>query len=793
MKDARETDKRPFIFLCLMALVIIGSIWIAFMQFSLPKAKQDSSPETEFSAHRARKHIAFIAQEPHPIGTLAQLKVSEYLESELRKLGLQVEVQTAPVVQNNPFAPHIIQAGIARNVLARLPGSSHKNSLALVAHYDSVPSSPGAVDDGASVAAIIETLRAIQAGKPLQNDIIAVFTDGEEVGLFGAQTFVEDHPWAEDIDLVMNFDTGGLHGPIIMLDNSEKAWLVKGAIQSVPRLSAYSVTFDVSKMLGSRTDMGAFKEKGMFGLDFVSMLDPRDYHTMDDSYERIDLPSLQHRGETILALTQHFGNRDLENPSQDDTVAFTLFPGIVIHYPAKFIWPISVFVSFCFIGLLILGFRKKRLKPGKLILSAFYTLIASAGTVVVVSLAWRLLQMLNGNYRTALTLIRGSIKNGDIVLVGILFLIIALISAAYALVRRKLGLLNLATAALLWWWILVIAASLFLPGTSYLFTWPALFGILALGLAFIIGDLQKKSNSAFFLFILLAFPVIILVAPSVYLFFTFFGFGAVGIPGTVFWGPIVALFFILVLPYMLLIAGQRKGLIPGSCFGLAIIILFIAILTSGFNTNQRLQNHILYKLNADTGEAFWIGGDTKLDSWTSQFFTEEAEKTTIDVIADDGFSIPSFKDRAPVIPLVPPNAIILNDQVDGDLRHLELNIHSPRKARDIVVQIKVKGEILEAAVNEKLINLTEITKDQKNFLHINYFGLSEEGFKLGLKVKSYEPVEILLDDRANDPPSIPGIEIKPRPPDMMPAASMTIDNVDGTRVIKSMIFPRIEK
>lgn len=46
----------------------------------------------------------------------------------------------------------------------------------LVAHYDSVPKAPGAGDDAAAVVALPETLRILQSGPPLKNDIIVLFT-----------------------------------------------------------------------------------------------------------------------------------------------------------------------------------------------------------------------------------------------------------------------------------------------------------------------------------------------------------------------------------------------------------------------------------------------------------------------------------------------------------------------------------------------------------------------------------------------------------------------------------------
>ena len=52
-----------------------------------------------------------------------------------------------------------------------------------MAHYDSVEMAPGAGDDGAAVAAILETTRALVLDAPFKNSVMLIFTDGEEAGL----------------------------------------------------------------------------------------------------------------------------------------------------------------------------------------------------------------------------------------------------------------------------------------------------------------------------------------------------------------------------------------------------------------------------------------------------------------------------------------------------------------------------------------------------------------------------------------------------------------------------------
>lgn len=77
--------------------------------------------------------------------------------------------------------------------MARLPGTVPGGRAVLVlAHYDSQPHAPGAGDDGAGVAAMLETARVLRAGPPLRHDVSWLFSDGEEAGLLGVRAFAAD-------------------------------------------------------------------------------------------------------------------------------------------------------------------------------------------------------------------------------------------------------------------------------------------------------------------------------------------------------------------------------------------------------------------------------------------------------------------------------------------------------------------------------------------------------------------------------------------------------------------------
>jgi len=76
-----------------------------------------------------------------------------------------------------PF--ELVKTGSFRHVQVRgsLPPVPRPGEKVLIAHYDRVPGSPGANDNGASVLALVDYLR-----RPHKTPLRVVFTDGEELG-----------------------------------------------------------------------------------------------------------------------------------------------------------------------------------------------------------------------------------------------------------------------------------------------------------------------------------------------------------------------------------------------------------------------------------------------------------------------------------------------------------------------------------------------------------------------------------------------------------------------------------
>src|SRR6185503_4721917 len=154
----------PLIALLLFALLEL----VVWERLTPPPVRPAEAPAAEFSAARAQQVLERLLAEgqPHPTGSAAQAQVRARLLAELEQLGLTPELQSGVACSAEGICAEL------HNVLAEVPGASLRpgagqaasaSPVLLSAHYDSVPSGPGAGDDGQSVATLLELARALRA------------------------------------------------------------------------------------------------------------------------------------------------------------------------------------------------------------------------------------------------------------------------------------------------------------------------------------------------------------------------------------------------------------------------------------------------------------------------------------------------------------------------------------------------------------------------------------------------------------------------------------------------------
>jgi len=141
------------------------------------------------------------------VGSAADARVRDYLIARMTRLGLHPQVQRAA-----SFAVYgsELSGATVDNVIGVLRGRDPAApAVALMAHHDSVPGSPGAADDTAGVAAALEIVRAIEVRGVPARDVMLVITDGEEPGLLGARAFFGESPLAAHVGYVLNMEARG--------------------------------------------------------------------------------------------------------------------------------------------------------------------------------------------------------------------------------------------------------------------------------------------------------------------------------------------------------------------------------------------------------------------------------------------------------------------------------------------------------------------------------------------------------------------------------------------------------
>ncbi|MDE7212942.1 MAG: M20/M25/M40 family metallo-hydrolase, partial [Anaeroplasmataceae bacterium] len=99
----------------------------------------------------------------------------------------------------------------SHNVIATIPGNERKNEIVcFTAHYDSVPFSTGAYDNGTGTTTILEALAYFSKHRPSRT-LKFIWCGSEEMGLLGSKAYTEAHEnELIDYKLCINVDMTGV-------------------------------------------------------------------------------------------------------------------------------------------------------------------------------------------------------------------------------------------------------------------------------------------------------------------------------------------------------------------------------------------------------------------------------------------------------------------------------------------------------------------------------------------------------------------------------------------------------
>ena len=340
---------------------LLGALLIGFLASQPPAPVSADAPPGLFSAERAMADVRAIARAPHPTGSAENARVRAHLLARLRQMGLAAGTQSGALGEKASkrlakWTGDEAAAPEAVNVVGLLAGrDSSGPALLMMAHYDSVWASPGAADDSAGVAAILESIRAIRSRGVAERDIIVLFTDAEELGLDGARLFFEHHPLVRRVGAVINLETRGAGGRASMFETGRgNAELVDLFRRSVPRPSGSSLAVLVYELMPNNTDFTIPKGQGTPGLNFAFIGRSELYHSPVSTPERLEQGSLQDLGQQALAAAQALAFAPALPRRGEDAVFGDVLGLFVVAYDAATGWLILAAAAL----LMILAWRR---------------------------------------------------------------------------------------------------------------------------------------------------------------------------------------------------------------------------------------------------------------------------------------------------------------------------------------------------------------------------------------------------------------------------------------------------
>jgi len=274
----------------------------------------------EIRPERVLDHARVLATDigPRPANEEAAARAAAYIEGQLAG-NLAVERVAVghveiPPMDVGPF--RWMEAGAIDvaddDLVVRFAGDGP--ALVLMAHYDSVPGSPGAADNAAAVGILLELARAL-AVRPPARPVVIAFTASEERGLAGARALapflLKNGPrvgLAVSLDLVGAARTAvnGLSG---LIGRPWLRWIAARIDESGADIEVPVPHRIVSRLApaAERSDHGAFTERGIPAFHLYGRGEGRiypPYHSQWDTPERLDPGAIDGAARLAVALAR---------------------------------------------------------------------------------------------------------------------------------------------------------------------------------------------------------------------------------------------------------------------------------------------------------------------------------------------------------------------------------------------------------------------------------------------------------------------------------------------------------
>jgi hypothetical protein len=733
------------------------------------KGSPSSIAETKFSTERALISLKEITKAPHYIGTKEHARVRNYLIGQLEELGLETQVQEGFVINQKWKS-----LDKPKNIIAQIKGSENGKSLLLLSHYDSaLTPSYGASDAGSGVVTILETLRAYKAsGKKPKNDIVVLFTDAEEVGLDGARLFVNNHPWAKNVGIALNFEARGSGGPsnMIVETNGGNKNLIEAFMEADVKFPvASSLMYSIYKMLPNDTDSTVLREGAdIDGFFFAFIDDHYDYHTANDTYDNLDVNTLQHQGEYLLPLVHYFGDSDLNQlKSLDDYVYINLPFFKIVSYPFTWVFPMLLVAIIIFIVLIIYGLRKRVLNLNEVVKGFIPFTLAMIFCGILGFYGWKLILLIYPQYQE---IQHGFTYNGHTYISFFVLLSLGVLFGIYYKFSKKINVANLLIAPLIFWLLINIGVAIYLKGAAF-FIIPVFLGLLSLWI------LIRKDRPNLILLTIIGSIAIFIFAPLVQFFPV--GLGLKMLVGSCLF---TALLFGILLP---VIGFYKLKKVLAMLFIIVASLFFIkAHLSSNFSPNRQKPNSLVYYHDADNNKNYWATYDQELDDWTKEYLGDSPEPASSYISYASGSKYAKgyqFANIAPNKNIPIFKTVLHKDTVINQYKEVSFTIFPQRAVNQISLYTADQANFKSLSFNGEIFplnnNLTNAAQKIKSKELVRYYVSDKDSLVVSYEVSKNQKVSFTVLEYSYDLLNHPQFTINKRADYMMPKPFIVTDAI----------------
>jgi hypothetical protein len=222
------------------------------------------------------------------------------------------------------------------------------------------------------------------------------------------------------------------------------------------------------------------------------------------------------------------------------------------------------------------------------------------------------------------------------------------------------------------------------------------------------------------------------------------------------------------LPVLDLLALRHAWLVPvaATVVGLALFATGLSIDT--FDDEHPRQTRLVYALDADQEQAWWLSADPVPPPWTDRYVNKERIEVDDQFPDSPSLSLSSDYHAGPasVAQLEPAGVTVTRSERDGDTRELELRI-TPRGASRLALYVDTRSHTVAAATVDGVS--VEEAPGQRQDTDLSKWGFvfhggPPEGIDVTLEVRGEGPLPLRVITYRDGLPQVP--KLKPRPDDL---------------------------